>query len=220
MTASAGTSGAVIREGSAIYLEDLLPKPVRLVTLADTPIYYKLDMQRYLGTLKKGQLVEVQAISDGNYRVRGIARQGQVAGWVEAKYLNPLKKEFVENLKQNAARKEAVQALITKKEVAINMTPDEVGLSLGKPTSTTSRLDAGGRADVWEYTRYELVPQASTGRDVYGNVVSTVIYVKVPVGKLSVTFANGLVSALEQSEGSHLRDARANVVQAPLAVLN
>ena len=57
-----------------------------------------------------------------------MAQQGQVAGWVEAKDLSPLKKEFLASLKQNAERRDAVQALIAKKEVAINMTPDEVAL--------------------------------------------------------------------------------------------
>ena len=164
-TAHASTSGAVIRETGGIYLEDLLMKPVRLATISDAPIYYKIDLQRYLGTLKKGQLVELQAISDTAYRVRGIAQQGQVVGWVEAKYLNPLKKEFVENLKKNEARRLAVLALIAKREVAINMTPEEVALALGKPTKTISRLDASGREDVWEYIRYERVPQQRVGRD-------------------------------------------------------
>ena len=218
-SAHAATSGAVIREGGAIYLEDLLPKPVRLATIADAPIYYKIDVQRYLGTLKKGQFVELQAVSDNAYRVRGMAQQGQVAGWVEAKYLSPLKKEFLASLRQNAARREAVQALILKKEVAINMTPDEVALALGKPTKTTSRLDATGREDVWEYIRYELQAQESAGRDGFGKLVTTVTYVKVPVGKLAVTFANNLVSALEQSEGS-AHNARPSVVQPPFTVAN
>jgi hypothetical protein len=218
-SAHAATSGAVIREPGAIYLEDLLPKPVQVATIADAPIYYKIDLQRYLGTLKKGQIVELQAVSDTAYRVRGVARQGQVAGWVEAKYLSPLKNEFLASLKQNADRRDAVQALIAKKEVAINMTPDEVALALGKPTKTTSRLDAAGRADIWEYIRYELQPQETVGRNGFGNVVTTVTYVKVPVGKLAVTFANNLVSALEQSEGS-THSVRPNVVQAPFAVVN
>ena len=218
--AHASTSGAVIRETGGIYLEDLLQKPVRLATISEAPIYYKIDLQRYLGTLKKGQLVELQAISDTAYRVRGIAQQGQVVGWVEAKYLNPLKKEFVENLKKNEARRLAVLALIAKREVAINMTPEEVSLALGKPTKTISRVDASGREDVWEYIRYERVAQQQVGRDGFGNLVTTVVYVKVPVGKLSVTFANALVATLEQSEGSLAKDAHASVVQAPFVIAN
>src|SRR5215210_5255191 len=178
-------AGAVIRETGAIYLEDLLVKPVKLATTADTPIYYLSDLGRYLGVLKRGQLVELQAVSDGAYRVRGTAQQGQVAGWVEPRHLSPLKKEFLEGLKQNAARRNEVNALIAKNEVAVNMTPDEVAMSLGKPAKKNSRLDANGREETWEFVRYERVPQDVTGYDRAGRLVSSLQYVKVPVGKLS-----------------------------------
>lgn len=214
----AATSGAVIREEGAIYLEDLLMKPARLATIADAPIYYHSDLARYLGTLKKGQIVELQAVGDAAYRVRGMAQQGQVAGWVDPKFLNPLKKDFLDNLKQNAARLAEVKALIAKGEVAINMTPEEVQQALGKPTKKTSRLDAKGREDVWEFIRYERVPEVVQGRDQAGNLVQNTIYVKVPVGKMAVTFANNLVASLEQSEGSLERGARVTVVPAPFVV--
>ena len=144
-------AGALLREEGAIYLEDLLPRPVKLATVQDAPIFWKIDLGKYLGTLRKGQLVEIQAVGDGAYRVRGQAQQGQVLGWVEPKYLSPLKPEFLANLKQNAARKAEVDALIARNEVAINMSPEEVGKSLGKPARKTSRLDANGREEVWEF---------------------------------------------------------------------
>lgn len=194
-------------------------KPVRLTVLDSAPIYYQSDMGRYLGMLKKGQQVELQAIGDNAYRVRGQAQQGQVAGWVEPRFLAPLKKEFVENLKQNAARREEVAALIARNEVAVNMTPEEVVAALGKPSKKTSRMDANGREDIWEFIRYERVPQEVTGYDRFGRVVSNIVYVKVPAGKLSVVFSNDLVTALEQSEGA-LAAARAKIVPAPFAVGN
>jgi hypothetical protein len=214
----AGTSGAVIREEGAIYLEDLLVKPARLATIGDAPIYYHNDFARYLGTLRKGQIVELQAVTDKAYRVRGVAQQGQVAGWVDPKYLNPLKKDFLDNLKQNAARLEQVKALIAKNEVAINMTVEEVQQALGKPTKKTSRLDASGREDVWEFIRYERVPQETVGRDQNGNLISNIIYIKVPTGKLAITFANNLVTTLEQTEGSLEKGAQAKIIPAPFNV--
>lgn len=217
-SAHAAQSGAVIREEGAIYLEDLLMKPARLATLADAPIYYHSDLGRYLGTLRKGQIVELQAVSDIAYRVRGMAQQGQVAGWVDPKHLNPLKQDFLDNLRQNAARRQEVLALIAKNEVAINMTPEEVQQSLGKPAKKTSRLDAKGREDVWEFIRYERVPQEVVGQDAAGNLVRSITYIKVPAGRLTITFANNLVSALEQTEGTFERDARVKIVAAPFIV--
>jgi len=211
-------SGAVVREEGAIYLEDLLPKPVRLATMEDAPIYYKIDLARYLGTLKKGQIVELQAVADGAYRVRGLAQQGQVAGWMEPAFLNPLKKDFLENLKQNAARRDEVVALIAKNEVAINMTPDEVMQSLGKPAKKSSHLDAKGREETWEFVKYERVPKEAVGRDPAGNLVKTVVYVKVPIGTLAVSFANNLVASLEQTEGTLDRAAQVRIIPAPFVV--
>jgi hypothetical protein len=219
LPAVAAPSGAVIREEGAIYLEELIPKPVKLAITADAPIYYHIDMARFLGTLRRGQLVELQAISDRAYRVRGAAQQGQVAGWVDPKFLSPLKKEFIDSVQQNAVRRAEVEALIAKNEVAINMTPEEVGRALGKPGKKTSRLDAQGRDETWEFIRYERVPQQTTGYDRYGRVVTGVVYVKVPAGKLAVTFHNNLVSALEQSEGALERDAQVKLVPAPFVVL-
>jgi hypothetical protein len=217
-TPLSGFAGAVIREAGAIYLEDLMSKPVRLNTTTQTPIFYQSDMARYLGTLRKGQVVELQAVADDVYRVRGQAQQGQVAGWVYAKHLTPLKKEFLAALKQNAERQAEVSALIGRNEVAINMTPEEVTASLGKPAKTTARLDANGREEVWEFVRFERVPQSVAGYDTAGRLVTRTVYVKVPVGKLAVVFANNLVRSLEQTEGTLARDARVKIVSAPFVV--
>jgi hypothetical protein len=211
-------AGAVIREQGAIYLEDFMEKPVRLATLAQAPIFYHSDMARYLGTLRKGQLVELQAVGENAYRIRGQAQQGQVAGWVDPKYLAPLKKEFLAALKQNADRLAEVNALIARNEVAINMTPQEVTASLGKPAKTTSRLDAKGREEVWEFVKFERVPQSVTAYDNAGRLVTRTVYVKVPVGKLAISFENNLVSSLEQTEGTFARDARVKIVAAPFMV--
>ena len=217
--AHAAQSGAVVREEGAIYLEDLLPKPVRLATIADAPIHYKIDLERYLGTLKKGQIVELQAVSDTGYRVRGKAEQGQVAGWVDPKYLNALPKDFLANLKQNSARQQEVAALIAKNEVAVNMTPEEVAKALGKPGKKTSHLDAKGREETWEFVKYERVPKEVVGRDQDGNLVKTVIYEKIPIGKLAVSFVNDLVASLEQTEGTLDRAAQVKIIPAPFVVV-
>jgi hypothetical protein len=215
-----GHSAAVIREDGAIYLEDLLTRPVKLATIQDTPVFWKIDLKKSLGTMRKGQLVEVQAVSDGAYRVRGQAQQGQVLGWVEPQYLSPLKPEFLASLKQNAARRAEVEALIERNEVAINMTPAEVARALGKPAKKTSRLDGNGREDVWEFVRFERVPQEVAGYDRYGRLVTTYVYVKVPSGKLSVVFQHHLVSSLEQTEGVLERAAQVKIVAVPFNVLN
>ena len=207
------------RETGAVYLEDFAVKPVRLAISADAAVYTKPGDGKFLGTIRKGNVVELLAISDASYRVRGQATQGGV-GWVDVKAMSPLKPEFIESLKQNAKRKAEVDAMIAKGEVALNMTPEEVTAALGKIQKKTSKLDAQGRKDVWEYVRYARVPQETTSYDRYGRLVTSTIYVKVPAGKLSVSFENNLVSALEQTEGTSDVQAPVRLVPAPILVVN
>ena len=205
------------REPGAVYLEDLAIKPVKLAVIGEAAVHSQIGSGNYLGVLRKGTVAEVVAISDTAVRVRGIAAQGAVVGWVPAAVLTPMKPEFVEAVKKNAQRKADVDALIAKGEVALNMTHDEVAASLGKPQKKQSKLDAKGRQEIWEFIRYMRVPQETIGRDPQGNLVRNVIYVKVPAGKLSITFENNLVSALEQSEG--VPDAGAGVMLVPAPIL-
>jgi hypothetical protein len=214
----AAGAGPVFREEGAIYMEDLVQKPIKLGVVADAPIYFDFGLGRYLGTLKRGQFVELQAVSGTAYRVLGQAQQGQVAGWIEPKYLDALKPDFLANIKKAAQRMEEVKALIARKEAAINMTAAEVTACLGKASKLTSRIDASGRHDIWEYIRYEQVPQQVTGYDRFGNLVANTIYVKVPSGKMSVIFDNGLVTALEQSEGTLAKDSQVKIVATPIQV--
>ena len=80
------------RERGALYLEDFLDQPYRLKVLAPGPIYFNADQARFLGTMRAGQLVELQAVSENGAlcRVRGQAMQGQVAGWIDARFLSPI----------------------------------------------------------------------------------------------------------------------------------
>ena len=181
--------------------------------------YSQITKGKCLGVLRRGTTAEVLAISDTALRVRGTAQQGGVAGWVPATGLTPLKADFVESVKKNAQRKADVDALIAKGEVALNMTHEEVTAALGRAQKKSSKLDAKGRQEVWEFIRYARIPQETTIQDVQGRPVITTVYVKVPAGKLSVTFQNNLVSSLEQSEGTTEVAAPTRLVPAPVVLV-
>lgn len=209
---------SVFHEPGAAYLADLFNKPLKLKVLKPAPIYFDAPMTRNLGMLPEGQIVEVQAILDDELRVLGKARQGQVSGWLPSSYLEALDPDFVTKLKAAALRKTQIDALIEKNEVAMGMTNDEVTKSLGKPPQTKQRQDATGVSEVWDYIRYERVPQETTGYDTLGRLVTSVVYVKVPNGKLSISFANGIVSAVEQSEGTLQSGNKITVVAPPIVL--
>ncbi len=223
-TFAAGTAphsaSALPREAGAVYLEDLAIKPVKLSVIGEATVYSQIVNSNYLGVLRKGSVAEVVAIADNAVRVRGTAAQGGVVGWVPASGLTPMKPEFIESVKKNAQRKTEVDALIAKGEVALNMTQEEVAASLGKPQKKQAKLDAKGRQEVWEFIRYARVPQETIGRDQQGNLVKNIIYVKVPAGKLSITFEHNLVASLEQTEGAPDAGAGAQLVPAPIVFAN
>ena len=192
------------REKGAIYLEDFFEQPYRLRVLADAPIYFNADLARFLGTLTRGGLVELQAINDkdGLLRVKGMAHQGQVVGWVEARYLSALDPAFVAGLRRSIERRRLVQSLAASGEIALGMTMDEVVTSLGAPTKKASHADAQGSAETWEYIHYVTVPRTVSGYDPYGRIVTSVVYAKVATGKFSVSFGNGLVTAIDRSDAT------------------
>ena len=214
------TPSALPREVGAIYFEDLAIKPVKLAVTGEAAVYSQITNGIYLGILRRGSVAEVVAISDTAVRVRGTAQQGGVVGWVSAAGLTPMKADFIESVKKNAQRKAEVDALISKGEVALNMTHEEVTAALGKPQKKNSKLDAKGRQEVWEFIRYTRIPQETVGRDSQGRLVTSVVYVKVPAGKLAVTFENNLVTALDQTEGTPEVPAGVQLVPAPIVLLN
>lgn len=230
----------IIREPGAIYLSDLGLKPMRLKLLEPAPCFFDVAQTRFGGTLRFPQTLQMEAIAaDGSLCIRGNAQQGGVAAWVNPQFVEPLPPDFVANLRKAEDRRIQVEALISKNEVAIGMTTEEVGRSLGKPQKRTNRADANGTQQVWEYVRYELVPQTTyvpvnnqtiiqlpgTGTNqppqtiVQGGAgyAPSTIYVKVPVGKLAVTFRDDIVTELDQSERSR-RGGEVSVVIPPLTL--
>jgi hypothetical protein len=240
LTGSTLAAGPIVRENGAIYLSDFDVPPVRLALREAAPCYFEMDAKRYAGTLRFPQAVKLDAVApDGMLRVRGNARQGGVAAWVEPAFLEPLAPDFVDNLRAAEDRRRQVEALIARGEVAIGMTPDEVARSLGKPQKRSSRTGRDGSTQVFEYISYKLVPQTVYSPSYvetvlgvrpdprrkletvvvqggYGYSAAT-IYVKVPVGTITVGFVDGIVESIEESEGT-LAGAKASLVVPPVNV--
>ena len=188
------------REHGAIYLEDFFDQPYRLRVLQDAAIYYNSDLARYLGTLKRGQLVELQAVNDkvGLLRVRGQAEQGQVAGWIEARYVTALDPEFVTGLRRSVERRQQIATLTASGEIALGMTMEEVATTLGQPIRKSVHADASGVVESWEYLRYVTVPRTLSGYDAFGRFYSSVVYQRVPAGSYTASFSGGVVSAIDR----------------------
>jgi hypothetical protein len=228
----------IIREAGVIYLSDFEKDPLRLKVKRAAPCYFDIGMTRYAGTLRYPQEVRVEAFVDNACRIRGNAQQGGVAAWIPVDELEPLPENFLANLQKAEERRIQVNELIANNEVAIGMTEPEVSQSLGRPQKKSKRADKSGAQQVWEYIRYELVPQTVYAPGVNQTVITqpgipgkpggTVVqtstgltaattYVKVPVGKLAVTFQDGIVESLDQTEGT-LTGGQVSIVVPPIDV--
>jgi hypothetical protein len=205
-------------EPGSLYIEDILPKPVRLNVAGDSVIYYQLDMQRALGQMAPGTSVQLVAMTDTSYKVRGRARHGDVAGWMRKEDLKSPDPQLDDKLKAFYERQKKVEELIANRQVALGMTNAEVEQSLGRPTRKSAKVTAAGREEVLEYSIFDKVPQITTGRDAVGNLVQSTIYVKVEVGRLTISFQNGAVSEINETMGNPLGTGGVKIVPGPITV--
>lgn len=204
------------REVGAIYLEDFTKERVRLLAIHQVPIYATSQGKRAIGTLKKGKEVELVALNDKVYQIRGAALHGRVKGWVNPKAVASMEKDFEANIRKAYERQLIVQEMIKNNEIALGMTLDEVTASMGKPSRKSSKLTKEGRQDVFEYITYERVPEYRTGRDAYGNLIRQKYYVKVESGKLTVSFKDEMVESIEETEGEPLGGGEVKIVPIPI----
>lgn len=135
-----------------IYLKDHVEKTITLLTAQPATVYSTKNGSRRLGAFKANTKVELLAMTEKAYRVKGQASHGGVIGWVDPKLLASKDKNFITNLKQLYERQIIINELIAKKDIAIGMTLEEVGKSLGQPTETeikqTRKGESGDRKSV------------------------------------------------------------------------
>lgn len=234
---AAPANAPIVREHGAIYLSDFGEKPLQAELRRPIPCFFDSSMQRYAGTLRFPQTVAVEAFAPNICRIRGEARQGGVAAWIPTSELDGLPEGIFAQLQKAEERRKTVESLIAQNEVAIGMTADEVLRSVGKPQKKSSRADAETTSEKWEYIKYDLIPQTlygpsyvqkniqfqgrngavksiNTGQTVFtGSTVLT----KVPVGTLTISFEGGVVSSIEQSEGT-LAERDISIVVPPVNV--
>ncbi len=209
----------IIREPGAIYLADFGGKPMQLRVLAPAPAYFDFAGQRYVGTLRLPQTVEVQAIADQAYRVRGKAQQGQILGWVDPKYLAPIASETLTALKKAEERRKVVAALLARNQIAMGLTSAEVEASIGKPQKRTSKAAKDQSPElIWEYVKYATIPQNTNVIGPGGLFSVATTYVKTPIGHLTVTFKDDIVESIDQSEGTILTGNETTIVAPPIIV--
>lgn len=203
-------------EPGTFALEGMTPRPIVLKVQLEAPVYPTSKLQGALGSFAPGTLVTLLAMSDTAYRVRGHARHGDVAGWVRMAEVKSAIPDLNANLKKLYERTMMVEELIHHKQVALGMTSQEVHASMGKPARKSSKITAAGKEERLEYAVYDQVPQTTTGLNAFGQIVQSVIYVRVEVGTLSLSFKDGVVSEINEVKGNPLGGRGAMTVPPPV----
>lgn len=203
-------------EPNTFVIEGRTPKPIILKVQIEAPVYPTSKFQGALGSFAPGTVVKLVAMSDTAYRVRGHARHGDVVGWVRLTDVQSSDPNLYANLKKLYERTRQVDDLIQHKQVALGMTSQEVQASMGKPSRKSSKITAAGKEEHLEYSIYEQVPQTSTGLNAFGQIVQNVVYVRVEVGTLSLSFKDNVVSEIEEVKGNPLRGGGVRTVPPPV----
>jgi hypothetical protein len=199
---NARKGGLLEQDPDVVYMNHHFDKPVELVVIKEAPVYSDKDGRHRLGALKADQKVKLEAMTERAYRVRGEGTRDGIVGWVAPWAFASKDPDFVENLKKLYERQQEVKKLIANNEVAIGMTMDEVGESLGSPTKTTVRKTDKGQSGSWEFIDFEEVRHYTTVRDPYtGRIYRKLSHVtREEKGKIVVEFEDDVVSAIERSE--------------------
>jgi hypothetical protein len=191
---------ALSREKGALYVEDATDREIRLTTTAEAQVFSNLRGERRLGVIPAGRTVVIVAVSKTALRVRGRAVHDNVVGWVARSAVTPLGEKVMAGLQAASERRQAVDALIAKKQIAVGMTPEEVEASLGPPTERNSRVDASGRRDSLDFITYRTVSQQVLQYDQQGRPYYVLVPQKIETGRRSVDFVNGVVASYTESE--------------------
>jgi hypothetical protein len=203
-------------EPGTLHVEDILPKPVFMKVVADSPIYISSKLDRAIGSMAPGTIVKLVGMSDTGFRVRGKARHGDTSGWLPAAAVAHPDPNLVTNLKKLHERQTRVEELIAARQIALGMTGEEVAAAMGKPSRKTSKLSASGREEKLEYVVYERVPQYHTSLDALGRPFQTVTYLKVETGSLAVNLRDNVVETIEETKGNPLGSGGIITIPGPM----
>jgi hypothetical protein len=188
-----------LQEQGVLYFDGNLPNKVTATVHTNTTVYLHRDFQMALAALYTGQKVELIGMSPEGYLIKTNYRNNTTTGWIRPEDLpTGVDPSIFALAKKNQARRDAVAVAITNKTAIQGMTPDEVKLSLGRPGQVSSRTDPSGSALTWIYTTYVEQPQYEYALDPFGRPSLQTYYVKVPIGQMIVSFANGAVISVEQ----------------------
>lgn len=200
--AAAPRKSLLDNDPDVIYLNEHIKQTIILIVDKPADVYTTKKGGRRLGTFKTGTKIELLAMTDKAYRVKGQTSHGGVAGWVDPRLLSSEDENFIANLKLLYQRQMLVNELIAKKDVAIGMMLSEVRKSLGEPTETEVRQTKKGESGKWDYVvneeqkHYRQVIDPNT-RQIFRQLSHVTMEEK---SRITLEFENDIVTAITRKE--------------------
>lgn len=189
-------------EPDVVHLEGRLRKPLVVEVVKDAQLYSNRKGGLRLGSVRAGQQVEITALTDKLYRVRGTGADKNTAGWAGTWAFAAKDPAVIEQLMQFYDREVQVRALIQAGELAVGMTLDEVSQVRGKPTKSSVRKTEKGQTGKWEWVEYREQKHYITRVDpssgaAYRQFSHTT---QIEKSRTAVEFEDGVVTAIEESK--------------------
>lgn len=197
-----------------VYLAQFMDKPIMLDVVKQAPVFSDHNGKNRLGSLKADQKVQVEAITEKAYRVRGEGLSDGIAGWVAPWAFTSADPDFVKHLKEIYERQIQVLKLIEDKQIAIGMTLGEVEQAIGKPTKTTVRRTEKGNSGSWEYIEYREIKHYTTRVDPVSRQAYRVLshIEQIERERMNVEYEDDVVTAIEESEDRRRRNAIRTII--------
>ncbi|MGJ8671480.1 hypothetical protein [Rubritalea sp.] len=177
---------------------------MELLVVQPATVYATKNGGRRLGVYPVDTKLQLLAMTDKGYKVKGQATHSLVTGWLSPKNLASKDPKFIENLRKHYEREMQIRELIANSEVAIGMTSDEVVQAIGDPTKKESKQTKDGMTGKWEYSKgrerkmYTTTVDPGTGQ-IYRKF-SHLIYEETE--KLTLEFEDAVVSSIASMENA------------------
>jgi len=201
---SAWAISDALKEKGVLYFDENLPQPLTVKLSKATYIHSDRSLKSPSVAFQKGKEVRIVGMAPEGFFISGKHRGGDYTGWVGADVIT-IDPKVLQQAQAMQQKRDAIELAVKEKRVVEGMTFDHVKESQGKPDTVSFREEKGQRIDTWRYITYERVPTTQTGYTNYGQPVTRTVFVKVPVGEMTIDFRGGLVTGIEQHTQTDIR---------------
>lgn len=208
LTSVLGNASRLDSDPDVVFFDE--ENAMTLLVVKPSTVFASKKGGRRLGAYPIDTKVKLLGMTDKGYMVKGKAKHSMVTGWVSPQNLASTDPKFVKNLKSYYKREMEIRDLIAHQEVAIGMTVEEVGRSIGKPTKEESRVTKDGRSGTWEFAKgKEKKHYTNTVDPRSGQVYRRFSHVTFEeTEKLTVEFENDVVTAISNMKNNGVANVK------------